>query len=239
MKESRENENTTIAPQAATELFTESFKLSPKQREVLDCLQRFPRGARAIDIAEALAIHVNTARGHLDELLSLNAVRVITTPARGRGRPSLLFISRVPDNRALAQEYLTLIDLMATMLGEGQESSHVQERAHTLGVQWASTIKDGDAHYSGIEEALPQLLLRLRHMGFDPSTPKEHHQGYQILLNSCPFILNRDQPPFFVCAVHEALIKELMGSEDRIELELKPFNTPGSCTIELRKSTSG
>lgn len=237
MKDSRENED-TAAPQAATELFTESFKLSPKQREVLDCLQRFPRGARAFDIAEALAIHVNTARGHLEELLSLDAVRVITAPALGRGRPSLLFISRVPDNRAIAQEYLTLIELMATMLGDGQESSDVQQRATALGAQWAGTIKDDDTHYSSIEEALPPLLLRLRHMGFDPSTPKEHHQSYEILINSCPFILNGHQPPSFICAVHEALIKELMGSDDAIELELKPFNAPGSCSIELRNSTS-
>lgn len=43
---------TQTAPTAASDLFAESYKLSPKQREVLDALQTFPDGARAIDVAK-------------------------------------------------------------------------------------------------------------------------------------------------------------------------------------------
>ena len=101
----------THSPRSSTELFPDTMKLSPKQSEVLSVLQDFPQGARAVDIAEEMGMHVNTARGHLDELVHAGAVRVITAPAHGRGRPSLIFQVRVPDNRSVAEEYLSLIHI--------------------------------------------------------------------------------------------------------------------------------
>ena len=74
------------APQPATELFSESLQLSLKQREVLDALQAFPQGAGSAELAATLGMHVNTARGHLDELVARGAVRVSSLPAEGRGR---------------------------------------------------------------------------------------------------------------------------------------------------------
>ena len=67
-------------PRPATELFPESLNLSPKQREVLNVLQGFDGGARAVDIANALNMHVNTARGHLDELGGVGPGAVPTHP---------------------------------------------------------------------------------------------------------------------------------------------------------------
>ena len=74
------------SPRSSTELFPDTMKLSPKQSEVLSTLQTFPQGARAAEIAQELGMHVNTARGHLDELVNAGAVRVVTAPAHGRGR---------------------------------------------------------------------------------------------------------------------------------------------------------
>lgn len=78
---------TQTAPTAASDLFAESYKLSPKQREVLDALQTFPDGARAIDVAKKLDLHVNTARGHLEELVAKEAIRVVTAAAKVADAP--------------------------------------------------------------------------------------------------------------------------------------------------------
>lgn len=166
--------NDNPAPQAATELFTESYRLSPKQREVLGVLQEFPEGARAIEVADALDMHVNTARGHLEELVAQEAVRVVTAPAKGRGRPSLIFQTRVPDNRAVAQEYVTLIELMASMLGDEEinvfQDPQMRAKAKAVGAQWASIMGSKPGGMEDLNKALLPLLSRLRAMGFDPTT---------------------------------------------------------------------
>ncbi len=254
--------NDRIAPQAATELFAESYRLSPKQREVLDVLQTFPAGARAIEVANALEMHVNTARGHLEELVAQDAVRVITAPAKGRGRPSLIFQTRVPDNRAVAQEYITLIELMATMLGDpdadAMEDPAMREKAMAVGTQWANIMGVQSGEWSNLGDALAPLLLRLRQMGFDPtavkaggaapqapsvgsasaSASRSEHTGQpvddvSIALHSCPFIVNHTRPSSFVCAIHEGFIQESLGGAGKISLELKPFNLPGTCKVHV------
>ena len=77
-------------PRPTTELFPEALNLSPKQREVLTAVQRHPEGAKAGTVAEELGMHVNTARGHIDELVNAGAVNVVSAPSKGRGRPSLI-----------------------------------------------------------------------------------------------------------------------------------------------------
>ncbi|BAC18102.1 hypothetical protein HMPREF0290_0661 [Corynebacterium efficiens YS-314] len=243
--------NENPAPQAATELFTESYRLSPKQREVLTVLQGFPEGARAIEVAKALDMHVNTARGHLEELVAQDAVRVVTAPAKGRGRPSLIFQTRVPDNRAVAQEYITLIELMASLLGASDEDVFqdpaLHAKAKAVGAQWAAIMGSNASGWETLETAMAPMLARLRAMGFDPTTenaqptedpepavpPADTSGDVSIHLNSCPFIVDGKRPSSFVCAVHEGFIEESLRTPDKIFLELKPFNAPGTCEVRV------
>lgn len=175
------NVDANPAPQAATELFAESYRLSPKQREVLGVLQEFPEGARAIEVANSLDMHVNTARGHLEELVAQDAVRVVTAPANGRGRPSLIFQTRVPDNRAVAQEYITLIELMAAMLGDAEADAFrdpaMRAKARAVGAQWAAIMGSQAGGLADLDNALLPLLSRLRAMGFDPTTESSTRTG--------------------------------------------------------------
>ncbi|BAU95569.1 transcriptional regulator [Corynebacterium suranareeae] len=222
------------APTAATDLFAESYKLSPKQREVLDVLQSFPDGARAIDVAKKLDLHVNTARGHLEELVAKEAIRVVTASAKGRGRPSLIFQTRVPDNRAVAREYITLIELMANMLGDVDDDAiknpELRAKAQAIGKQWAHVMGIDHAEVEELDQALSPLITRLREMGFDPAeTPEEN----SVALHSCPFVVNDKRPSSFVCAIHAGFIQESLGTNNKIQLELKPLNAPGTCKVHV------
>ncbi|AGN18928.1 helix-turn-helix transcriptional regulator [Corynebacterium glutamicum] len=225
---------TQTAPTAATDLFAESYKLSPKQREVLDALQTFPDGARAIDVAKKLDLHVNTARGHLEELVAKEAIRVVTAAAKGRGRPSLIFQTRVPDNRAVAKEYITLIELMANMLGDVDDDAmhnpELRAKALSIGTQWAHVMGIKHAEAEELDEALSPLINRLREMGFDPT---ETEEANSLALHSCPFVVNDKRPSAFVCAIHAGFIQESLGENNRIQLELKPLNAPGTCKVHV------
>ncbi len=234
-------------PRPATDLFPESLRLSPKQREVLTALQQFPEGARAIDIATELGMHVNTARGHLDELVSREAVRVFTAPAQGRGRPSLIFQVRVPDNRAIAEEYVSLIEVLSSAVNAMDTiTPEVLDKAREIGRQWAHRMQAEGQKWDTAEEMLTPLYLRLRDMGFDPSVdkPQEIDGGTttDVRLHSCPFVTDSKRPSLFVCAIHEGFIQEAMGdpgkpdSDGKIHLTLRPFAGDGTCVVSVRES---
>ena len=129
-------------PRSTTELFPEALNLSPKQREVLTAVQRHPEGAKAGTVAEELGMHVNTARGHIDELVNAGAVNVVSAPSKGRGRPSLIFQARVPDNKAVAEEYITLVEVLTTMLADKEElDDAASAKAIEFGRRWARAAR--------------------------------------------------------------------------------------------------
>ena len=69
-------------PLPTAELMRRAAELSPKQREVLDALDSFPEGALLSELSKELGIHVNTVRGHVDELAERGLVgwRVASPP---------------------------------------------------------------------------------------------------------------------------------------------------------------
>lgn len=235
---------TSHIPRPTTELFPESLNLSPKQREVLNVLQSFPDGARAIEVADRLGMHVNTARGHLDELVSKDAVRVVTAPANGRGRPSLIFRVRIPDNREVANEYVTLIELLISILSDQETMSPEDtDKARQIGRYWARQMKlDGQA-FDSMDDAVDMLYQKLREMGFDPNVRSEDGpdgedcDGSTVLaLNACPFVTEQGKRPSpFICAIHEGFMREALGDlpehPDKVVISLRPFDAPGQCGI--------
>lgn len=222
------------APRPAVELFPESFQLSAKQREVLDVLQTFPAGARSIDLADALGMHVNTVRGHLDELIARGAVSATTAPAQGRGRPSLVFQVRIPDNRAIAQEYISLVEVLTEMVvGHTTPSPEALDKAREIGRSWARRMADAGTEVSTVPEALDLLAGRLRDLGFDPTLvagDDGDSTAVDIHLQACPFVTGEGRPSLFVCAMHEGFLQESMGSVP-VTLALRPFAPAGACTV--------
>ena len=122
-------------PDAVSNLFVESLKLSAKQRTVLDVIHEHPRGITAARIATIMGTTVNTLRGHLDELLAQEAIRAEAPNVGSRGRPALVYYSRVPDNRAIALEYITLVRVFAQYLLETTDDPRAV--AYDVGRTWA------------------------------------------------------------------------------------------------------
>ena len=228
----------TQSPRSSTELFPDTMKLSPKQREVLSVLQKFPQGARAAEVAKKMGMHVNTARGHLDELVNAGAVRVVTAPAQGRGRPSLIFQVRVPDNRSVAEEYVTLISvLIKALAAKEQLNDYASEQARELGREWAKTAASSHG-----AEALGSLHRMMREMGFDPVTSAEQfdQEGRtDVELHACPFVTAGVEPSPFVCAIHDGYLEQAAAdSGGRLSLKLIPKSGNGVCRINVENEAS-
>lgn len=227
----------THSPRSSTELFPDTMRLSPKQSEVLSILQTFPQGARAAEIAQKLGMHVNTARGHLDELINAGAVRVVTAPAQGRGRPSLIFQVRVPDNRSVAEEYVTLISVLIKALADKEQlNNYASEQARELGREWAKTAANSHG-----AEALGSLYRMMRDMGFDPVTSAEQfgQEGHtDVELHACPFVTTGVEPSPFICAIHDGFLEQTAAdSGGRLCLKLVPKAGNGVCRISVEKTS--
>lgn len=225
------------SPRSSTELFPDTMRLSPKQSEVLSTLQTFPQGARAAEIAQELGMHVNTARGHLDELVNAGAVRVVTAPAHGRGRPSLIFQVRVPDNRSVAEEYVTLISVLVAALADKEQlNDFSSEQAREIGRAWAKATANSRG-----AEALAPLYRTMRDMGFDPVTSVEQfaEEGRTtVQLHACPFVTAGIQPSPFVCAIHDGYLDQAAAdSGGRLSLKLVPKAGNGVCRIDVEESS--
>lgn len=226
------------APRSSTELFPEALRLSPKQREVLNVLQEYPQGARAADIAKDMDMHVNTARGHLDELVHVGAVRVITAPAKGRGRPSLIFQVRIPDNRSVAEEYVTLISVLAEMLADKEElNDYASEQARAIGRKWAASTHQDQFPSAN---ALTPLYRKMRDMGFDPtaSTTELEEKGQTDMeLHACPFVAAGIKPSPFVCAIHDGFLEQVAAdSGEHLSLTLVPKSGNGTCCVNVKQT---
>lgn len=208
-------------PRPSSELLNDSLKLSPKQRLVLDTLSEYPAGAKAAEIAGKLGMHVNTVRGHLDELIEQEAVQVLTSPAQGRGRPSLVFKVRVPDYSSIANEYITLIEVLADTLSDGKDKD---ELAVQIGRAWAEKMQLTPDDRAPID----RLQGILRDIGFDPEPAAED----EIALHSCPFIRSDGQAPAkFVCGIHAGMLRASVP--ENLQLTLTPLSGPAQCNIRL------
>lgn len=215
-------------PRPATELFPESLKLSPKQREVLSTLQVLSSGARASEVAEALGMHVNTARGHLDELVAHGAARAFSAPASGRGRPSLIFQVRVPDNRAVAKEYVTLIEMMAESIDPGA--------AREIGRKWAERMNLDNKGPADVDSAASLVHAMLRDLGFDPTLPEQSEtwETTTLELRSCPFVKeDGKRPSDFVCQVHDGFLARTV--RDGVDSKVVPMSSDGRCQVHLSR----
>ena len=227
-------------PRSVTQLFVESLRLSPKQREVLDTLQKFDNGARVTDIASQLNMHVNTVRGHLDELMKLEAVQAVPARKQGRGRPSLVFHVRIPNNSSIAQEYTSLVSTLVELIGDPDNPSNDElKQAQQLGRKWARNMNVGTGWEQSYDSLSPALVT-LRDMGFDPALETDDNDSpSRITLNSCPFVSKKvPHPSKLICALHQGLVQELSSASDKTHLVLVPYSGPGTCSIAVESTST-
>ena len=226
-------------------LFVESLKLNAKQRKVLDVIHEHPRGITAARIATIMGTTINTLRRHLDELLAQRAIRTEAPSVGSRGRPALVYYSRVPDNRIIALEYITLVRVFAQYLSETTDDP--QATAYDIGRTWAREISTEPCDES-------ELLVRLAQMGFDPVPIKESnarhpeasraaeasdgtatsypdHAGRPIIeLRSCPFLHPHKETPAIVCDIHMGMLAARKGSDGR-DFMLIPHHGDALCHV--------
>lgn len=206
--------------------------LGARRAEVLQRLRDSATALSVAQVAEITGLHVNTARFHLDGLVSEGLADRTAEERDTPGRPRMLYAARAetsgPRSFGLLAEMLT--GLVASLDGAG-------EAAVEAGRAWGRHLVERPAPSQQVdrEEATARLHRVLEAIGFRPEV-RPAGEGAEVRLRHCPFREVAERHTDVVCAIHLGLMQGAL-SELRAPLDaesLEPFVTPNLCVARLR-----
>lgn len=208
--------------------------LSEPQAAALDVLRRRQHPQRVAQIAEELGVHPNTAREHLDALVTAGLALRSRATATGRGRPAWLYAAvDDPEPDVRQRGYAGLAMALAAHLQGGYADPG--KEAVDIGRRWGHELAATHQRSGGPRE---RVLALLTDLGFAP-TPAAEPAGNPIALQRCPLLDAAHRYPDVVCRVHDGIVRgalEAFGGEPS-QSELTPFAAPGSCRLEIGAET--
>lgn len=146
---------------------TAQTAVHPRRAQVLDVLRHADEPLGAAEIAERTGIHVNTARFHLDALVSDGAVAQELEQPTGPGRPRAVYAVRPGMDRGGIRSYRLLAEVLLSNLSVGQDAKQAATRA---GREWGSYLGGRPRPFRNITagDAAARLTALLDGLGFAP-----------------------------------------------------------------------
>ncbi|WP_188042948.1 helix-turn-helix transcriptional regulator [Changpingibacter yushuensis] len=193
----------------------------PARRELLDALESADQPLTAQQIAEAIGLHVTTARFHLDQLEQAGLVTREVHHESRRGRPGVRYRSTAIHTEQASDQ---MIGALAGMLAMGSTTNDGPLEA---GLRWAENLPSPT---SAPQEAIAAEFAR---MGFSPSITAS-----AIELHSCPFRDAASLHPGIVCQVHLGLARGLAArahNGNSVQVDLTPFAQPNLCLLTFQQ----
>lgn len=198
---------------------------SPTRRRVLEFLVESVTPLDAVAVAGDLAMHVSTARFHLEQLEAAGLIQREVERIAQRGRPRVLF-SVVPAPPDDVQEQLN--HALVSVISEDEDGGRA--RAIRAGENWSAAFTGKLSE--PVEDATIPVVQLLGQLEFDPEV---EGNGQRIALRACPFRDEARQNPGVVCSVHLGLLQGVARSLGRDEnaVGLRPFVGPELCMVDL------
>jgi predicted ArsR family transcriptional regulator len=195
------------------------------------------RGRGPLDsrqLGEAVGLHPNTVRSHLDQLIEAGLAHVVPASPGARGRPRVLYEAIAEAEPVQHGGYRLLAQILASYLASVDQPQVVAESA---GRAWGSYLAEKPAPFAAIsaEDATEKVSQLFTDLGFMPEAV-EDSGARKILLHRCPFREVAQSNQKVVCAVHLGMLKgalaEMGAPLDATRLE--PFVEPTLCVAHLR-----
>jgi predicted ArsR family transcriptional regulator len=192
-------------------------------------LARSPHPIATAAIAEALDLHPNTVRPHLERMREVGLLEVRPAPAGGVGRPHHLY-SLAPDAPALGLEqpaYPVLARMLLQLAADaGLDADAAVDAGRTQGAMFAA---GHDPRRPCVDGAI-DLLARL---GFDPAEV-DGADDVGVAFTHCPFADLAEANPELVCSLHRGLLEgfvDAVGGAEVVAFFDRSARTP--CLVEL------
>jgi predicted ArsR family transcriptional regulator len=203
---------------------------------VLELLQHSAHPVGSGEVASKTGLHPNTARFHLDGLVSAGLAERSMERREVPGRPRALYTSR-PDNPVAGpRSYRLLAEILTSYLAT--QSRRPGTEAQTAGEAWGHALARQVPHPVATGDARATRILTdtLEEIGF---APQETGRGpsRQILLRHCPFREAAVEHREVVCGVHLGLMRGLLAElgSSLQAARLDPFVEPTLCVASLTK----
>jgi predicted ArsR family transcriptional regulator len=208
----------------------------PCREAVLAAVRDAPDPIGVTELAERVGVHPNTARFHLDALVSSGAVeRAVEPPSGGPGRPRTVYTARGGMDRGGMRGYQLLAQVLLSRLVATEREPG--ELAIEAGRAWGRYLVESPPPYQPVtgQDALDRLDALLTELGFEPE-PATGVPG-QLQLRHCPFLELAESYGEVVCPLHLGLMQgalsELGGPVAATGLE--PFAEPDRCTAHVAR----
>src|ERR1041385_1493403 len=211
---------------------------APTRAAILDHLRA--AGPRAVkEVADAVGVHANVARGHLDVLVSAGLASVSWRRNAAGGRPAKVYEAtpvHVEDGTVLVSDILaSLIEAAAPAPGTAKK---IAEQA---GERLARRIRPGDEKLAFAEqvEGLPRALA---HVSGGVRVADRGDDWVELEDLDCPFKGIAASHPEIACSLDKALkegIMRALGADTYVEQVTSIAWGEPSCrdVVRLRKGT--
>ncbi|MBU9766446.1 ArsR family transcriptional regulator [Mycobacterium sp. TNTM28] len=208
----------------------ESERAAGRQRmRVLDVLRSASHPVDARQVAEALQIHVTTARFHLGALEGRGVIRRRTAAAgAGRvGRPRLTY------EIAPRLDYADIVALFAAHLGGTSEER--EERAQAIGADLAHRVRVARPL---AETTIGDLVVAtLGELGFQVGSVLTSFGEVQVQICTCPLAEVAVDSPEVVRGIQRGMIQEVIDLNAELvgqyTASVRPDARHGSCEVSV------
>jgi predicted ArsR family transcriptional regulator len=196
-------------------------------------LARSPLPLTTAEVAEALGLHVNTVRPHLERMRDVGLLQVESEARGSVGRPQHRY-SLAPDAPSLGLEpspFPTFARvLLAAAAAAGVDGEEVAEAGREQGRADAAGWRGDD----GAADCLDALLLEQTRLGFDPAVVVDGGEA-TLAFAHCPFRTLAEAHPELVCSLHRGLVEGLVGAFGGAAVEaFHPLVDRTPCQVEVR-----
>jgi predicted ArsR family transcriptional regulator len=208
---------------------------TPRRRAVLDVLRNADAPLGVNNVAEAVGVHPNTVRFHLEALVTQGAVGRTLEASTGPGRPRTVYAPHRGMNRGGKRGYQLLARILLSQLALEETDT---ETAVEAGRAWGRHLMPPAPPFHTVteREAIDRLTELLADLGFDPQTGGNPGEAPdRIRLRHCPFLELAEEYGQIVCPLHLGLMKgalaQLGAPVDATRLQ--PFAEPDVCLAHL------
>lgn len=206
---------------------------SHRRDEMLRILRANPDSMSILAIADALALHPNTVRFHLDRLVGDELVELVEPRRGGPGRPPQMFRAVRKMDRGGTRRYELLADILTTAVASAPDPGRAALAAgRAWGLQYG---KPRNAVLEAAESAaaVHRLVDALDELNFAP----EHRDAvHQVGMRHCPFLELAENQTDLICQLHLGLVKGILeaGGAAITAERLDALVEPDLCVLHLK-----